>query len=295
MSGKKTLIIVISVVVGLLLIAAGAFLLWKFLSPDAGSEGPKYVEEEYTYEEALSILEGGDQAAGIAALRTAKGEEAAAKRKEIYLSLLGEEKYNHILNAKVGDKIKFGAIEQDDNLENGSEEILWRVLDTDGEGRFLLVTEYAIECVRYHKKAVDITWEESDMRKWLNDGFIGEAFSEEESWLIPRVYVENKDNPVHGTDAGNDTVDRVFLLSIQEAEKYFKDDLDRKTSATETAKLHYAYCDPFNNTAWWLRSPSFKNNKAALVSDTGEILEGAYHKVTERYFATRPAIWIDLA
>lgn len=294
MSAKKIVILIVSIILGLALIGGGAFLIWRFLSKDEVG-GFHYAEKEYTYPEALAILDGGDTAAGIAALRTAQGEEAAAKRKETYVSLLGEEKYNTLRNAKVGDKIVFGAIEQDDNLSNGSEEITWRVLDADGEGRILVISELAIECVRYHKKAIDITWEESDIRAWLNEGFIGEAFEEKESWLIPNILVKNDDNPLYGTEGGNDTVDRVFLLSIAEAETYFKDDLDRKTSATETAKLHYAYCDPFGNTAWWLRSPSFKSNKAALVSDTGEILRGAYHKVTDRYFATRPAMWIDLA
>lgn len=295
MSGKKIVILFVSIIAGVALLGAGAFLAFHFLSNGNELNGFEYADQEYTYSEALSILESGDTEAGIAALRTAKEPEAAAKRKETYLSVLGEETYNALYQAKVGDKITFGAIEQDDNLSNGSEAITWRVLDADGEGRILVISEYAIECVRYHKKAVDITWEESDMRKWLNDGFISEVFSKEESWLIPRILVKNDDNPVYGTEGGNDTVDRVFLLSIEEAETYFKDDLDRKTSATETAKLHYAYCDPFDNTAWWLRSPSFKSNKAALVSDTGEILRGAYHKVTERYFATRPAMWIDLA
>lgn len=252
-------------------------------------------EKSYTYDEAKAFLDKGDKANAILALRNCDDAEAAAKRKELYISLYGEEFYNTIHNAKVGDVINFGTFDQDDNDGNGKEAIEWIVLDKEEDGRLVLITKYAIERVSYNKKAEDITWEQCFIRSWLNDGFMKDCFTEEQQWIIPTSYVENKDNPLYGTDGGNDTLDKVFLLSIDEAEKYFENDLARKTSATEVAKLHYAYCDPFGNTAWWLRSPSFKSNKAAVVTDTGEIYKGAYHKVTDMIFATRPALRLDLS
>lgn len=292
MNKKKILIIVISAILAIGLVAGGVFALIHILDKD---DDPEYVEKTYTYEEAMEIFDGGDKKEGIAALRTAKGSDAEKKRKELYTSLFGKEFYNTVHNAKVGDVLTFGKFEQDDNYNNGSEPVEWVVLDKKEDGRLLLLTKYAIECVRYHKKAIPITWEECFMRSWLNDGFIKDCFTEEESWIIPTTYVKNDDNPKYGTEGGNDTLDQVFLLSIEEADRYFEDNLARKTSATETAKLHFAYSDPFNNTAWWLRSPSFQPDMAALVADDGDLYDGAFHKVTELYISTRPALWIDLS
>ena len=276
----------------LFFVLAVAMLLSTFCF--SSCDGKK--KPEYTYEEALAFLDSGDTATAIDALRQLKGHKNAdQKRKELYISLFGEEIYNKIHSAEIGDVITYGNYEQDDNYDNGSEEIEWIVIDKDGDGNLLLLTKYAIDCVRYHKKKVDITWEECFTREWLNDSFIKAAFTEQEQMVIPVTYVENKDNPKYGTDGGNDTEDKVFLLSIEEAQNLFEKDSDRKTQGTKVAQLHYAYCDPFGNTAWWLRSPSFDNTKAALVTDTGEVYIGAYHEVTEIYIATRPAMWLDLA
>ncbi|MBE6712504.1 MAG: hypothetical protein E7580_03160 [Ruminococcaceae bacterium] len=252
-------------------------------------------EKKYKYEEATAFLDKGDKENAILALRNCDEKEAAAKRKDLYISLYGEEFYNKVRKAKVGDIITFGSLDQDDNESNGKEPIEWIVLEKEKDGRLVLITKYAIERVSYHKKAEDVTWETCYIRSWLNKGFLDDCFTKEEQWIIPTSYVVNNDNPLYGTDGGNDTYDKVFLLSIEEAQKYFKNDLARKTSATEVAKLHYAYCDPFGNTAWWLRSPSFKSNKAAVVADHGEVYIGAYHKVTDMIFATRPAMRIDLS
>ena len=77
--------------------------------------------------------------------------------------------------------------------------------------------------------------EKSTMRSWLNgysaeqntggssgidytsDNFIGAAFSEKEQGAIADTTVVNDDNPTHGTEGGNDTTDKIFLLSIAEA------------------------------------------------------------------------------
>ncbi len=268
---KKILILAISSLLALLLLGC------ESAASDEGKkdQGPS-GEKSYTYTEAKAFLDSGDKEKAILALRNCDDKEAAAKRKELYISLYGEEFYNKIHNAKKGDVISFGSFEQDDNEGNGKEPIEWIVLDVEKDGRLVLLTKYCIERVSYHKKAEDITWEECFIRSWLNKGFLDDSFTKEEQWIIPTSYVENDDNPLYGTDGGNDTYDKAFLLSIKEAQDYFENDRARMTSATEIAKLHYAYTDPFNNTAWWLRSPSFKSNKAAVIADDGEVYIGAY-------------------
>ena len=287
---KKFLILAISCLMAILMIACG-----NAPSEDNEKELASVGEKSYTYKEATAFLDSGDKENAILALRNCNDKEAAAKRKELYISLYGEEFYNKVHSAKKGDVITFGSFEQDDNDGNGKEPIEWIVLDVEKDGRLVLLTKYCIERVSYNKKAEDITWEECFIRSWLNKGFLDDSFTKEEQWIIPTSFVENDDNPLYGTNGGNDTYDKAFLLSIKEAQDYFENDRARMTSATEIAKLHYAYTDPFNNTAWWLRSPSFKSNKAAVIADDGEIYIGAYHKVTDLIFATRPALRIDLS
>ena len=53
----------------------------------------KSGEKKYTYEEAKAFLDKGDKASAILALRNCDDAEAAAKRKELYISLYGEEFY----------------------------------------------------------------------------------------------------------------------------------------------------------------------------------------------------------
>ena len=123
----------------------------------------------------------------------------------------------------------------------GKDKRLWRVLEVDREhDRALLIAERPVCNRPYHSKREDITWERCDLRAWLNGEYYDTAFSEEEKAAIIETHLSNPDNPQYNTPGGNDTDDRIFLLSIDEAEKYFKDDTDR------TAGIW-----------WWLRSPGY--------------------------------------
>ena len=123
---------------------------------------------------------------------------------------------------KVGDIIKFGHYEQDGNLENGKEEIEWQVLKVESD-RVLVVSKYALDCKKYDETKYAVTWEESTLRKWLNDDFLNEAFTMEEQEKIPIVYLENRSNPYWGTAGGYNTNDRIFCLSLDEMESCFGD------------------------------------------------------------------------
>ncbi|MBR1924522.1 MAG: hypothetical protein IJ839_04510, partial [Ruminobacter sp.] len=59
--------------------------------------------------------------------------------------------------------------------------IKWIVLEAN-ENEALLISLYGLDCKEYdnHKDSNDITWENCDLRKWLNDDFLKYAFSEEE-------------------------------------------------------------------------------------------------------------------
>ncbi|WP_410901694.1 DUF6273 domain-containing protein [Ruthenibacterium lactatiformans] len=66
-----------------------------------------------------------------------------------------------------------------------------------------------------------MTWEICTLRKWLNKEFINAAFTEKEKQLIPAVMVSADRNLDYDTNLGNSTKGKVFLLSIDEANRCF--------------------------------------------------------------------------
>lgn len=168
-----------------------------------------------------------------------------------------------------GDTVVFGSYEQDNVLTNGKEPLEWIVLKTEGD-RAMLITRYLIDARAYHKAFVKMTWSECTLRQWLNDTFLKEAFSQEEQARIEEVLVVNDDNPHYSTRGGEDTMDRVFLLSEAEVLEFFPQQEQRACQATEYAKAQGAYVDENNgNSWWWLRSPGVRPWTRAACARTG--------------------------
>ncbi len=203
-----------------------------------------------------------------------------------------------ILNENVGDSVWFGNYEQDNNSSNGKEKIEWLVLEKDGD-KALVVSKYALDCKPYNTENADMTWETCSLRKWLNNDFLNAAFSETEQGQIVSATVTADKNPSYSTSPGNDTTDRVFLLSIPEANKYFKTDNERTCGVTEYAAAQGAYTSYSYSAGgkaacwWWLRSPGNYSNRAVRVRYDGSILNRGYENDT--LSAVRPAMWVDLS
>ena len=206
------------------------------------------------------------------------------------------EKYSDTFNnASVGDIVKFGLYEQDNNFSNGKEEIEWIVLAKD-EDNILLISRYALDCISYGKLFNDrATWEKCSLRKWLNRTFINSAFSKGEQRLIKSTTVTADKNPMYRIYPGNDTTDKVFLLSITEANNYFSSDAARRCIATSYAQARDA--DITNGRCcWWLRSPGADSDKAATVDSYGYV-DYSGSRQTSLFIGentVRPALWVSL-
>ena len=208
-------------------------------------------------------------------------------------------------SVSVGDIIQFGGYQ-------------WRVLEVQG-GRALIITEHVIAERQYHHADVPVTWETSDIRRWLNNDFIN-RFSESDRARIIQTTVINNDNLWFGTHGGNDTVDRIFLLSIDEVLRYFGDSglvargvamsMDERDSAGDSFWWG-GISDRYNNARiarnldgspsreWWLRSPGSRPGVAAVVFSgcgdsrlCGALNLGGY--VPWRQDGVRPALWLNL-
>ena len=195
--------------------------------------------------------------------------------------------------AEVGETVFFGHYEQDNSTSNGKEDIEWIVLDKQGTN-LLLISKYALDCQKYNSSFTDVTWETCTLRTWLNGTFLNAAFSAAEQKQIVTTTVSADKNPKYSTNPGNATQDKVFLLSIDEANKYFKTDDARACAGTAYAYAQGAYKAGNGNCWWWLRSPGYDQLDAAFVNNDGIVSPGGIG-VNDDYSAVRPAFWIDLA
>lgn len=192
----------------------------------------------------------------------------------------------------IGQTIRFGSYEQDNNTSNGKEKIEWIVLAKEGN-KILITSKYGLDAKPYNTEYKAVTWETCSLRKWLNDSFLNNAFSEEERSRISVTRITAEKNPEYDTDPGRDTEDKVFLLSIQEAEKYFSSDQQMVTYPTAYAIAQGAYeCDD-SFCGWWLRSPGYDSNIAADAYHGGGVNRRGYD-VDDDDDAIRPALWIEL-
>lgn len=198
----------------------------------------------------------------------------------------------NLKTANVGDIINFGAYEQDNIKINGKEEIKWQVLAKEDNKLFLISTK-ALDCQIYNDSYIDVTWETCSLRSWLNGTFLNAAFSKKEQALIQNTTVSADKNPEYDTDPGNETYDKVFLLSITEAEKYFATDASRQCEQTAYAVVNGANGSSGSNCLWWLRSPGNYRNYPSYVYNDGEVYY--YGTIVDNdNLCVRPAMWINI-
>jgi len=103
----------------------------------------------------------------------------------------------------------------------------WRVLDIK-DRTALIISEQIIEHRPYHNDWADITWEICSLRGYLNGEYYINRFTTKEKDRIVEVRNSNPPNPWYGTDGGADTIDKIFLLSLDELVRYFGDSGDLK-------------------------------------------------------------------
>lgn len=148
-------------------------------------------------------------------------QNSKLNRKNIEL----QKENNELLNSKSvlnyileGNTISFGRYPQD--KDGTVKPIEWVVLKIEKD-KALLLSRYILDERPYNKKDENVTWETSDIRRWLNEDFYKIAFNSMEQKKIVDTLVRTENNSIYGTDGGNDTKDKVFLLSIEEVEEVF--------------------------------------------------------------------------
>lgn len=188
---------------------------------------------------------------------------------------------------KIGDTFEMG--------EYRGNRITWRVLACDDEKAFV-ISKYVVTESPFNKNGLTslfCTWEKCSLRRWLNTKFIFTAFSKEEEERILTTRVIAQPNPLFDVSPGEDTYDRLFLLNIQEAEQYFRDDEDRLTYNIRKVESSKKQEDDDAYAGWWLRSPGDQRYVIADVGMDGSIFhEGEIADIGMG--GVRPAMWLDI-
>ena len=191
---------------------------------------------------------------------------------------------------KIGETIEFGNYPQE---EDGTEKpIEWIVMKKEGK-QVLLLSKYVLDAKPYNEELEDVTWETSDIRQWLNNEFYTTAFNKAEKAKIQTSLIKNEDNSKYGTNGGNDTEDKVFLLSEKETETLFSNKEERIAKATEYATKSGVYVNEEKAACWWLRSPGYDSDDAAEVDGSGWV-GGDGSSVYYDYDGVRPALHLNL-
>ena len=263
-----------------------------FTALDSYSDSKAQISET-KYLQAKALTAKGDYAGAVAIFTGIKGY------KDVDSLLANDHNLSAALSAaaheeaiapfkKVGNYVTFGHYEQDNNTSNGKERIEWLVLDVQGD-KALLISRYALDCQRYNSTRTDVNWERCTLRTWLNGTFLNAAFTTNEQ---KAVLMTNVDNSSYSTNGGNNTQDKVFLLSYTEAWKYFVSDTARQCQPTKYAVAQNAYKASNGNCWWWLRSPGSSSSSACSVNSYGA---RRYGVVDYDNAAVRPAFWLDLS
>ena len=205
----------------------------------------------------------------------------------------------HIAGA-MESNIYFGnywqSVKSEDATDSNKEPVKWRVLANDGS--LFVVSDKNLDCVEYNSSAETVTWEECTLRKWLNSKFLDKAFSTQEQGAVLESLVVNEDG-AKGSEAGPDTYDKVYLLSIYEVidpELGFPTDWKDKGGTrvalnTEYTKSKRAMTNTDMSGAWWLRTPGDAKNAANVFNAGNVFVRGG--NVNNFIFAVRPAMNID--
>ena len=224
----------------------------------------------------------------------------------------------------VGSEVYFGRYEHDDDLSNGPDPLPWQVIAVE-DNRALLLTRDVISFegnsgylyinINMYLQnepgdgssginwAGRTNWENSDLRYSLNTDFLDEAFLPEEQKAILTTLVKAEPHPLSDAGVvGNDTQDKIFILSYSEVEQYLPEPTMRLSQLIQTDRSRLGDSIPDTPTAaWHLRVPqlaalfrgtAYRYVHTCGISKDGELVRDIWGDGGDGGY--RLACWVDL-
>lgn len=189
----------------------------------------------------------------------------------------------------------------------------WYIL-MEKQDRKLCLSKNVIDIRKYSDIHSTVTWGNSQIRFWLNSAFYNEFLSDEQ-YLVCDTVLNNSCNPIYGTYAGQNTTDKVFLLSYSEVVECFMNlnlestNVDLLSYASDNAALiatvkmsqeqladasirtgiDYSMING-QSIGWWLRTPGADSKRVVRINCNGAIrLHG--REANRNLVGVRPALW----
>ena len=220
---------------------------------------------------SLSFLENEEKSALIRSVSTASVSEGS----------------NAVI--ETGDTVKFG--EYFTESKYNKDPILWQVLAVD-DVYAMVISKYCIDAAPFDSRSMAVTWRQSELRKWLNTDFSQSAFGGRLSF-IRETSCHTEPNEIYKTGGGIDAKDKVFLLSLEEAKKYFPDNAARAAQAAPASREKGLFVFDNGCAWWWLRSSGNNKNYAANVDYGGDV--DFYGSDATSVNGIRPVIWVNVS
>lgn len=222
-------------------------------------------------------------------------EEIEAKAIEVATQAGKYVTFGHYPQTKSGD---------DDNP------IQWLILERDGQNA-LLISKCGLDTKPYDTNENGTTWEKSTIRMWLNAIFYNKAFNSAEQAIILTTSVDNNKEQCYSSwskNDGNNTQDKIFLLSYAEVKKYFdvvywKNARPKENKKPRIAPTAYAIAqgastfslyktvDGADSGWWWLRSLGQNGIEVAAVGASGCLHSFSAYETSA---SIRPAMWVNI-
>ena len=262
----------------------GATTVFRSIS---GYEDADTQAQESQYQKAVTMNQSGDYDGAYDIFATLSGYKDADSIIENDDNIAAVAWYARF---ETGNTVTYGQYEQDNNIANGAEAIEWIVLANDGKSA-TLISKYGLDAKPYNIERTDITWGDCTLRKWLNGDFLRKAFTVDEQAMLKSVTVKADNVLEYDTNTSNDKQDKVFLLSIAEAIRFFDTDKARVCIPTRTAVENGVVKHEDGACWWWLRSPGNNPGNAAYVRSVGSVFNDG-NFVDVDYGAVRPVIII---
>ncbi len=227
------------------------------LSHSTGYKDADMRQQECNYQRALRCAQEGRYRRAVKILRGRVGDykDALEKKAAYEMQILQQ--------AEIGETVPYGTDQ-------------WIAADQEGQNILLVQKRPVPSETVYQISGKPASWEESDMRAWLNQEFYQNCFSSYEQAAVVQTEVVMEANSVYGTQGGGMTKDHVFLLDEKEAERYRK-----------------VLTIPGSRKEWWLRTPGSSVDSTAFVSAEGTVMHYGY-AADSKEIAVRPAVWITI-
>lgn len=117
--------------------------------------------------------------------------------------------------------------------------------------KLLIITEKLIDEQPFYA----INWKHSYIGGFLNSSFLNDFTPEEKEMLVKITVMPHPHPDAPDAEQGSPVEQKVFLLSLQEAEQYFADDEDRICGVTAYTNWFGEFgLEPDEPYSWWLRT-----------------------------------------